>query len=474
MRLKIFVACFIFLCLIALGTSLGAFSSLYLGNHINVGISVGGAHVGGKTVEEARKILEEKVKTSFRQPVVFVVKSGSLRGKVFFVKPETILLKYDTDKSLEAAYEVGRTGNILERLRRNYKISKEGKTLPLSFSLDWNKVREQLLNFASAVNESPANASISLKTRSVVPHRVGTKMNIDKTLDELFKSFEHFERKDISLFIEEMKPEVTTEDLSKINLDTPLAEYSTRLYGTWQRVHNIRLAASSINGTILPPGAIFSYNKIVGPRQAKYGYLDAPVIMMGKLVSGEGGGACQASSTTFNAALLAGVKIIQRTSHTRPSSYCPIGRDATVVYDIVDLKFENNLNGFLVLEGKVYGGKVHIAVYGENPGKRRVELTYAYKNVIPNKEVEQPDPEMEEGKKMVDEKGSIGGSAKLIRKVFEGEKLLFKDHFTSWYRPVDKIIKVGTKPKTPPPGTVPTPLTPEAKTKVPVTDTKGQ
>src|SRR3990167_10965692 len=153
MRLKIFLLSFLLLCLVALGTSLGAFSSLYLGNHINVGISVGGALVGGKTVEEAGKILEEKVKISFRQPVVFAVKSGSLRGKVFFVKPETIALKYDTDKSLQAAYEVCRTGNIFERLRRNYKISKEGKNLPLSFTLDWNKVRDQLLNFASAVNE---------------------------------------------------------------------------------------------------------------------------------------------------------------------------------------------------------------------------------------------------------------------------------------------------------------------------------
>src|SRR5690606_24482567 len=96
------------------------------------------------------------------------------------------------------------------------------------------------------------------------------------------------------------------------------------------RSHNISLAAKSINNYVLFPGEVFSFNKVVGQRTISKGYMRAKVIVRGEFSEGIGGGICQVSSTLYNAADHAGLKIMQRYSHSRSVPYVPPGRDATV------------------------------------------------------------------------------------------------------------------------------------------------
>lgn len=107
------------------------------------------------------------------------------------------------------------------------------------------------------------------------------------------------------------------------------------------RAHNIELAASKINNTIVNPNELFSFNDIVGPRTKRNGFREAPVIISGDLVEGLGGGVCQVSGTLHASMYLAGMELVEATQHSRKSTYIDAGLDATVFYGSKDLIIRN-------------------------------------------------------------------------------------------------------------------------------------
>ncbi len=110
------------------------------------------------------------------------------------------------------------------------------------------------------------------------------------------------------------------------------------------RLHNIRLACQSVNGSIVEPGNIFSFNQVVGNRTPERGYQDATVLVHEEKQKGCGGGVCQVSSTVYQAAQNAGLVILERNSHSGEVGYAPKGEDAAVNYGDLDMRFKNNCN----------------------------------------------------------------------------------------------------------------------------------
>jgi vancomycin resistance protein YoaR len=177
----------------------------------------------------------------------------------------------------------------------------------------------------------------------------------------------------LSIPLREVAPTVTAGHLGAIN--TLLATYSTGLGGSsHNRRHNIRVACTAIDGTVLMPGEVFSYNQIVGPRTERAGFRTAPVIIHGELVPGTGGGICQVSTTLYNVALLGDLKIVRRSHHQFPVHYVPPGRDATVAYGSLDLRFANSLPGPVALDVKTVGSRVVVHLFGTAACKRNVQL----------------------------------------------------------------------------------------------------
>lgn len=124
--------------------------------------------------------------------------------------------------------------------------------------------------------------------------------------------------------------------------EVTLAEYRTPLSGrTGSQAHNAWMALSRLNGVEVPAGAEFSFNERAGPWSRDTGYRKAPVSFNGQLIADWGGGVCQASTAVYNAALLAGMEIVERHRHVHAPSYVPPGRDAAVAYATVDLRFRN-------------------------------------------------------------------------------------------------------------------------------------
>lgn len=160
-----------------------------------------------------------------------------------------------------------------------------------------------------------------------------------------------------------IEPKITKEDLIK---ETNYRVSFTTYYGgsTENRKHNIKLASSKINGTMLSDGDEFSFNKIVGIRNEENGYLPAKIIYNGDFTEGVGGGVCQVSTTLYNASLLCGLKITEQHPHSLNVSYVEPSFDAMVNSYSSDLKFVNNTGGRLYIRCLADDNRVKITFFG--------------------------------------------------------------------------------------------------------------
>ena len=153
--------------------------------------------------------------------------------------------------------------------------------------------------------------------------------------------------------------------------EVEIAGYATSLNGrSRNQRHNAALAANSLNGMVIPAGALFSFNKAVKSWSADQGYRKAPVSYDGELVPAFGGGVCQTSTTLYNAVLRAGLPIAERHHHVFAPHYVPPGCDAAVAYPSIDLRFRNPYPWPLWVQATAEGDRLEVRLYG----KKRPDL----------------------------------------------------------------------------------------------------
>jgi len=155
-----------------------------------------------------------------------------------------------------------------------------------------------------------------------------------------------------------------------------VAGYSTTFkHDQSERNQNIARAARALDGTVLEPGATWSFNRTVGPRTRKRGYEVAPVLEFEGARPALGGGICQVSTTVYNAALLADARVAQRHPHSRPVGYVQLGRDATVSWGSKDLRLVNPHPFPLRLHTRVVHNRLSVAIYAPKQLGYEVRLT---------------------------------------------------------------------------------------------------
>jgi vancomycin resistance protein YoaR len=266
-------------------------------------------------------------------------------------------------------------------------------------------------------------------------------------------------------------PKLTTSKARAMGIETVLASYSTLYSGTADRIRNLQLAVSLLDGTLVPPGGTFSLNDAVGPRTLERGFRPAPVIIGNEYEEDVGGGVSQVATTIFNAAWEAGLKIVERAPHSLYISRYPDGRDATVNYPDLDLKFRNDTPRWLVVFGASGSTGIAITIAGPDTG-RRVVSSAGPLRVTGKPPVERVrDPTLLIGTQEVEEAGSSPSTIVVERTVYNRDgSVLYDETWRTNYRGEKRVIRVGTKRKPeakPPPTTTtptttgPTPTTPE-------------
>jgi vancomycin resistance protein YoaR len=192
---------------------------------------------------------------------------------------------------------------------------------------------------AEGLREEPVDARLDLPQHQRVEARPGRELDAGATLAQLALLGAGTE---VDLVFRELSPAVPTKALANVDPSLVLSEYETDFAKRGgPRVRNIARAARYLDGTLMAPGEIWSFNRSVGPRTPERGFVDAPVIVADEMEKGVGGGVCQVASTLFASAVLGGLDIVQRRSHSRPSGYAPLGLDATVIDREVDLQLRN-------------------------------------------------------------------------------------------------------------------------------------
>ncbi|MCC6648099.1 MAG: VanW family protein [Polyangiaceae bacterium] len=316
--------------------------------------------------------------------------------------------------------------------------------LPIAVRLDAARAEVALLALKEELDRAPSDARLDLASRKLVPETLGYRLDVYATmalLDEaLFKG-----RAEVEAAGEAIAPAVHAKDLGNVTFDEVLGWFETRYSADKKheaRTYNLRIAASKLDGHILVPGATFDFNKVVGPRNEAAGYKVAPVIAQGELVDGIGGGTCQITGTLHGAVFFAGLEVVNRTPHTRPSGYIKMGLDAAVAYPTINFRFKNNLPYPVVLHETVKDGVVRAEVLGP---KRKRAVTFIRKidEIIPFQEQEKPDPKLPDGVKVLAQRGIPGFKLHRYRIVREG---IFgtRERWADTYPPTTQIIRVGT------------------------------
>ena len=296
----------------------------------------------------------------------------------------------------------------------------------------------------------------------------GVLVDMRATSDEILRAALSPTRRFARLVAERTPAKLTTAEARKLGIKQIVGTYTTIYGGIANRIHNVQLVAHLIDNHFIRPGEEFSFNRTTGVRDASKGFLEAPVIINGELQTGLGGGVCQVSTTVFNAAYEAGLKITARTNHALYISHYPLGRDATVNYPDTDLRFVNDTDRWLLLRTFVGSSSLTVTLYGTSP-HRKVESEAAPLTVtgpVPVKTT--TDPNLLVGRTVVDVAGSPALATSVERKVFDRDgKLLYDDHWSSHYRGDYRLVRVGSKKPPPPPP-------PKKKTTTATTTTTGK
>ncbi|MEX2013078.1 MAG: VanW family protein, partial [Candidatus Levyibacteriota bacterium] len=377
---------------------LGGFSiSIFRAVNKNVvypGVFVNGVNFGGKTQEEVKKYFDLKNEKIANTQFIFTNPQEKITTSV-----KEINFGYDSNLLATQSFTIGRGSDILSNISLIIQAYVNGISLPPSYSYSQEKLHELLSPLAQKINTEPTEALFSFENGRVVAFRPSadgkaideTKLN--KDLSQRFANIVLPEKPqivEIEIPIKTIMPVMTTDKANSlgikelIGMGTSLFQHSIP-----NRVFNVNLAASRINGILVAPDETFSFNKALGDITAFTGYKQAYVIQNGKTILGDGGGVCQVSTTFFRAILNAGLPITERQAHAYRVGYyeqdSPPGLDATIYYPTVDLKFKNDTGNYMLIQSSIdlNTQRLTFFLYGTSDGRKTEVSTPVILNQTP-------------------------------------------------------------------------------------------
>jgi vancomycin resistance protein YoaR len=408
------------------------------------GVRVRDVELGGLNREGAREALSALEKKMLSEPVL--CRYGEKSWELALADCE---FRLDIEGTLARALRLGREGPFYRQWQQRYRISREGYELPLAVFLNKKIFAEKLLEITSEIGRPPQEASFQITPDDrvkVVPGRDGLQVDTEDAYRQLVDALQAGRKgPEIRFSLVQVKPRRTTEAVAAMGITGLLSSYTTSFDPTnVGRTYNIRVAAAALDGLLVPPGQEVSFNDVVGPRSSEAGYKNAKVIVNNEFVDGIGGGVCQVSSTLYNAILLANLEVLERTNHSLPVGYVPVGRDATVVYGAIDLKFRNNTESYLYIRSAVKGSELTFKIYGNTDYRLPVTIRTRVLKEMEPKVIYEKDPNLKKGEQVVKQEGSKGYLVVTERVVWENGSARVEMFPQSYYQPVDKIIVLGT------------------------------
>ncbi|MBR2523798.1 MAG: VanW family protein [Clostridiales bacterium] len=474
-----------------------AYLELTDGNRYYDGTIVNDINIGGMTREEAMAAITAGLEAAPLDVNIDL----KVQEQIYDLDLSSLALTVNTDEILTEAYALNRPTDPedFEQLKICYNAYQAMKNTPVKYQTAYTCATDGLNNLVHGVlvplELSAQDARITDFDKDnnvfiVEPEAAGFDVDIDKAVTDVTDLLENrIYEGVVEVDSTEIEPELTeayiTENFGKIS------SCSSTTSNTASRNNNINQACKYIDGTMLMPGEVFSFNDVVGMRTEARGFQEATVITGGKYEQGMGGGICQVSTMVYGAAVKANLHIVNRSSHAWPSGYVSAGLDATVDWGSIDFKFENDTEYPIVVRAHYADKNVSVSIYGHKlPDGQRIEFIAESQTTTPAGATEYvADPNAPVGQTTTVRNAHDGIRAVSYQVWYDanGNEIRREQVATTNYKMYVKKVEVGTKmpdgshaqfdastgkviTPTPTPSPTPAPATP-TPTPVPATPT---
>lgn len=408
------------------------------------GTRVDGVDVSNMTLAQAQDYFENEVEPRYRNVQVALDDNN-------IVTAQQLGYESNVQDVLNAAWNAGRTGTLEERYAQVTARGTNGADYPVARTpYRDDLVRAYVEMVRGSVDTEAVSASIaSFNTETYefefAQERAGRKLDTEALVRDIENAL-NAGGGSVQMQISEIAPEQRASDIE--------SQYGLIAYAVTNasssssnRLSNIKLALSLINGTCLEPGQTFSFNETVGKRTEARGFKVATAYSSGEVTEQVGGGICQVSTTLFNAAVKADLQIVERHNHSLTVAYVDRGKDAAVNWNSQDLRFTNNSDDNVYICCFLSDDKrVRVGVFGKLlPNGESIVIESEVTGTTPFETVYQPNLALATGASQVTQKGKDGCSAVAykVRKDASDNTISREELCRSSYKTVNQIVEYG-------------------------------
>lgn len=343
-------------------------------NTIANGVYVEGVDLSGMSPDEARQALMAKADSLAATEVYLRLGENTITTTLAELGYTCTNLDI-----VDSIVPIGKSGNIVQRYKEQKDLENQTAQYSLDFTVDYSRVKEFVQN-CSVYNSDPVEGQLLIGDDGYPYVEGGTSgitLKPKKSAKAVKKAIENWTGGDITvdLVYDEVSPNVSYETLAQVKdiLGTATTDYSA---SSGNRAINVENGCALINGTLLWPGDEFSVTDAVTPFSEENGYMPAPTYEENRTIDSYGGGICQVSTTLYNAALKAEMDITARSNHTMMVTYVEPSKDAAIAEGVMDMRFVNNTDAPVYIQGGCSGGQITFILYGHEtrPANRTLEF----------------------------------------------------------------------------------------------------
>lgn len=410
-------------------------------------IYVGNINVSNMTKKEAKRALENSLKTDQKIEVMMKVKDESIK----VLLGELDIQCKNMDKAIKEAFAYGKEGSLFGRYRQIKRLEKKKNVYTKEHTVSSKKTKAVLNERADEFLTHAVDASIQKEgdtfkiTKEKAGKQIDTKKAVQQITSHINNQWNHGTFS-LKLELKEEKPKVTKTQLKSVKDE--VAVFSTDA-GSGARWQNLKVAVEKLNGIVLVPGEEISVQDVLSPFDAESGYVEAGSYENNQVVDSFGGGVCQVTTTLYNAVLYAELHVTERHPHSMLVDYVDPSRDAAIATGLLEFKFQNNYDNPILICAEIDNtNQLRFYIYGKETRAKGRTVEYESETLAKEDyEVKyQEDPEAPLGAMEYANAPYAGVGAQLWKIVKQDGVEQSREVINhSTYQKVDQIIKIGTK-----------------------------
>lgn len=423
-------------------------------NVIENGTMINGVNVGGMDYYDAEKLIYDVFKEkseNFSLTLKYKDKTWTFDKDDFKVNSEIHTIIEEAQKRNEIVESYEKQTETLKDLQN------DGASVNVAFNYIFVGLDEKIDEIIKEIEIEPVNSEIKFNAQNsnpfeVTEHKNGLRVNKEQLYFDINEQFNKTNNVEVEIKTFEQVADVTKQE--NLENTTQISTFVTYVSdSTGGRKSNVKKALDCFNGFVVDPNETVSFNKVTGPHTLDNGYKIATIIYNGRYVDGVGGGICQASTTLYNALLLADAEILEVHKHTLPVKYVPLAMDAMVSDYVADLKFKNVSDEPLYIQTVCDSESVRVNIYGKKLDKEiktRSETLETIKHtgdkIMPDTNKEYSDKVLFKGEQYRLTYPRNGYEAKAYVEYYvDGKKVEEKEIRHEIYKPQNGIVVEGVE-----------------------------